>query len=443
MDQHRERWWIGLTVAGIFVACVCAAMGIVGVRWLAQVSRTPQPIPARAVTDRIAYVGTDGNIYTIAPDGSHKQAVTGDQPASADQYNALAWSSDGQLAFVSSTDKGSALFTSKPDGSDRVQVFSGGPNVTPFYLYWSPDGQRITFLTPSPTDTLALQIAGSHDADSSQTIAYGSPSYFSWAPDSQSLLMHIGGAQQNSTDARVAVFNPNRTDLTELPDKPGNFEAPAWSPDGQRFLLVRQASDQTDELVLAQGDDRRVLASSRTGLAFAWSPSGDHIAFSVPDPRIDFLYNAVTVIDPEGKERRVAAQGPIGAFFWSPDGKRLAVLNFDTSQPRPEGHVIPARMQTAPGLQSDLRLAWSVANIADGTSVDFPSFVPTASFLQLIPYFDQYAQSLSLWSPDGRYLLFADMNESGQPSIRVLDTTQPNQPARQLSEGSFAAWSWH
>jgi hypothetical protein len=90
-----------------------------------------------------------------------------------------------------------------------------------------------------------------------------------------------------------------------------------------------------------------------------------------------------------------------------------------------------------------LRLAWSVANIADGTSVDFPSFVPTASFLQLIPYFDQYAQSLSLWSPDGRYLLFADMNESGQPSIRVLDTTQPNQPARQLSEGSFAAWSWH
>ena len=89
-----------------------------------------------------------------------------------------------------------------------------------------------------------------------------------------------------------------------------------------------------------------------------------------------------------------------------------------------------------------MRLAWSVINLSDGTVLDFPSFRPTEAFLLLVPYFDQYAQSLALWSPDGRYLLFADLDERDRPSIRVLDTTQSQQPARRLAEGTFATWSW-
>jgi hypothetical protein len=89
-----------------------------------------------------------------------------------------------------------------------------------------------------------------------------------------------------------------------------------------------------------------------------------------------------------------------------------------------------------------VQLAWSVFTLADNTSVDFPPFSPTDAFLSLIPYFDQYAQSLALWSPDSRSLLYSDLNERAQPAIRVLDTTLPDQPARRLAEGTFAAWSW-
>ena len=444
MDKRIGRAWMGLSAAGVVLACTCALTGILGVWWLAhRASLPPQPTRVSVADGYIAYVGEDSNIYTIAPDGSHRQAVTHDQSATMAPYNALAWSPDGRLAFASSTDTGSALFTSQPDGSDRTRVFAGGPNVAPFYLYWSPSGERLAFLTPSQSDRLALWIAKSQEADSAQTIAEGSPSYFSWAPDSESLLIHIS-VQGESNDTRMVIFDPDQSTLTELSDEPGGFQAPAWSPTTRRFLFARQTSHQVNELVIAEGDDRRVLASSRTGLAFAWSPRGDHIAYSIPNAMEDLLYGSVTVIDPEGKEYRVVAQGQIVGFFWSPTGKQLAVLNLNPSGQERQGRTTRTRAGAAPAPQSaDVQLAWSVVNIADGTSVDFPSFRPTDPFLLLIPYFDQYAQSLSLWSPDGRYLVYADMDERNRPSVRVLDTLRPQQPAQRLVEGTFAAWSWH
>jgi hypothetical protein len=104
------------------------------------------------------------------------------------------------------------------------------------------------------------------------------------------------------------------------------------------------------------------------------------------------------------------------------------------SQLGPQGRLTPARWNLSPAPQSSsLRLAWSVIHVADGAASDFPSFRPTDAFLLLLPYFDQYAQSLSLWSPDGRQLVYADVDERQEASVRVLDTTQLNQPTRRLA----------
>jgi TolB protein len=433
-----------LAALGVTLTCACTAMGIAGVWWLAHRNDSaPLPQQQAQVGGRIAYIGGDGDIYTIAPNGSDPQTVTRDLPAHGATYESLAWSPDGQLAFSSHTDEASALFTSEPDGSDRVQVYSGGPDVAPFYLYWSPDSQWITFLTSSQSG-IDLRMADSHTGDSTRIVAQGSPSYFSWSPDSQSLLLHTGGARRDSSEASLAIFQPASSALVKLPDAPGIFQAPAWSPDGRQFLFARETETKTDELVLAEGDNRRVLATSRTGLVFVWSPRGDRIAFAIPNSQNNFLYDSVVVMDLEGQNRRVVAQNIIAAFFWSPDGEQIAVLSIDSTQLNPQGRLVPARRSVAPVPQSaNVKLIWSVTNVADGTFVAFPSFTPTDSFLQLVPYFDQYAQSLSLWSPDGRYLLFADVDEFDRSTIRVMDTIQPLLPARRLADGTLAVWSWH
>ncbi len=429
------------------LACACSATGLAGVWFLAQ--KIDRPIAAvssrsfpSSTNGLIAYVGTDGNLYAIAPDGSHKQAITRDPLADPEQYNTLAWSRDGQLAFTTATEEGSATLTTRL-GEQPTRVYSGRPNEVPFYLCWSPDGERIAFLTWSQRNRTALWLADSRKGDSAQVIARGAPLYFSWSPQDQSLLMHIGGAQSDSPDARIAILQPEPLDTIELADAPGRFQAPAWSPGGERFLLAREKDNGDDELVLAEGDDRRALASSRTGMVFTWSPLGNRIAFARPGSQTSLLYDSVIVLDLDRQEQQVVARGDIVAFFWSPDGERLAVLSLDESNRRPQGRVIPARNQAARTPQSSpVRLAWSVIHLVDRSSVELAAFRPTDSFLLLIPYFDQYAQSLSVWSPDSRLLVFADLDEREQPAIRVLDTTQPHQPARRLAEGTFAVWSW-
>jgi len=140
----------------------------------------------------------------------------------------------------------------------------------------------------------------------------------------------------------------------------------------------------------------------------------------------------------------VVAQGQIMAFFWSPDGKRLAVLNFDPGGQERQGRTIPVRAGVAPWPQSaDMGLAWSVVNLSDGTLVDYASFQPPSHFycsfhtLINMPNRSRYGLRMA------RYLAMADVDDRNQASIRVLDTLQPLQPARRLAEGTFAAWSWH
>lgn len=448
MEKRGEGWRTIIAAGWMALACVCSIVGLASMLLLAPRIDRPVPTaplgtsPLSSANGLIAYVGTDGNIYAITPDGRHKQAITQDQPADPGQYNTLAWSQDGRLAFTTVTEEGSALLATRP-GEQPQRVYSGKPGEEPFYLCWSPDGQRIAFLTWSPPSRIALWLAESRRDDSAQTIARGASLYFSWSPQDQSLLMHIGGAQSDSLDARIAIFQPEPLDTIELSDAPGSFQAPAWSPGGERFLLVRENEHGEDELVLAEGNDRRVLASSRTGMAFTWSPLGNRIAFARPRSRDSLLYESVIVLDPDRKVQQVVARGNIVAFFWSPDGEQLAVLSLDESNLQPQGRGGPAKSPVTLAPQSfSVRLVWSVTHLVNEWSVDAASFRPTDPFLSLIPYFGQYAQSLAVWSPDSRFLVFADLDERERPAIRVLDTRQPYQPAQQLAEGTFAVWSW-
>jgi hypothetical protein len=67
---------------------------------------------------------------------------------------------------------------------------------------------------------------------------------------------------------------------------------------------------------------------------------------------------------------------------------------------------------------------------------------PSAEFLQTIPYFDQYHLSMTIWSPDSRYLVVTSrQDDSEDGSVLVVDSAGQEDP-RHIGEGKMAVWSW-
>jgi hypothetical protein len=86
--------------------------------------------------------------------------------------------------------------------------------------------------------------------------------------------------------------------------------------------------------------------------------------------------------------------------------------------------------------ERDLSIEWSVW---EENLTGYGSFVPSPSFIQnLVPFFDQYAQSWTPWSPDGAAFAYPAA-VGGTPGIWVQDIAGGN-PTR-IADGSWVSWS--
>ena len=104
------------------------------------------------------------------------------------------------------------------------------------------------------------------------------------------------------------------------------------------------------------------------------------------------------------------------AFWWSPDGRSLLVLEVAE-----EGFPM---------------LAWSVWE--DGSMTGPTEFEPDPTFVRdLLPFFDQYAQSMSLWAPDGTAFAFPGrIGDEAGIWVHPVDGTP-----ELIEEGTWVAWS--
>jgi len=74
---------------------------------------------------------------------------------------------------------------------------------------------------------------------------------------------------------------------------------------------------------------------------------------------------------------------------------------------------------------------WAV----DGTTTDYAEFLPSVVLVRdMFPFFPQYAQSMSYWSPDSTAFVYA-----ADDGIRVQELNRAT-PSR-ISDGSWVAWS--
>lgn len=438
-----KRYQVGMAaVAWLAVSLACSfAIPFSG----AQTTRVPTP---EAPLGLIAYVGKDGNIYTNDRNGKQKHAITRDAALapSAGQagrvYQYLTWAPDGQhLAFVrislSQAGQEVSLLSALSDGKKPVTNFTS-QNFEPFYLSWSPNSQTIAFLgSEAATGSLGQYLVPAAGGES-KFISGGQPYYWDWSPDNRKMIVHIGGASSDNPQARLAFIGvdssiPNQ----DLDMKPGLFEAPAWSPAGDGVALARQNTTGDNELILAgqDGKVKRVLASLSGEVVFAWSPKGVQLAYAVYDPAGAAPTIRLIVLDSTHPEvHNQVTQGDVAAFFWSPDGQKIAYFSVTSGGPS-----AAAAQRVAQTTASAELVVW-VYDRASGRTKKVASFTPTDAFLQILPYYSQYQRSDTIWSPDSQELVLSGVDLTGGNAIYTVGVDGSH--FQKIADGELAFWAW-
>jgi Tol biopolymer transport system component len=160
------------------------------------------------------------------------------------------WSNKGQLAYYDKTDQ--AYHFIEPDGSDKARF----PNQTGEMGVWRPDGKA--FLAPE-INYLSVNLS----------------------PELSSL--------KSFADSHLILFHLQTEASEDLTSSEGIEDAtPAYSPDGQLLAFSRKYLDAVHwtpgrQLWIAEAESRsaRQLTDSQlyNHFDFAWSPSGDQLAF--------------------------------------------------------------------------------------------------------------------------------------------------------------------
>jgi TolB protein len=372
-------------------------------------SPSPQATGVSGETGRIAVLDSRGTLTAFDADGSDAVVLADSVPGET-LVRQPTWSPDGaRIAWVGLAADGTSaeIMTAAADGTRPTDTPVA---AAPFYLSWDPTSSRIVYLGGSAAADIELGLVDVA-ASTSAPIDAGSPFYLSWAPAGKQLLVHVGTDRLD----RLAIDGSH----TSLHDRPGTFSAPVWTSDGRTFVYASEGGHGQRLIAYELGTDRReILARFEGTITFVVSPDGRRVAFQVLQDQS--LATPLSVIDRKsGTIERVATEySP--SFFWSPGGDKLLSL-------LPE--VTPER----------LWFRWRVWE--DGSSFTTGRFVPSLEFSRdYLQFFEQYAQSMRLWSPDGSAFVYAGEDESGESGVWIQPATRDTAPVR-VADGVVAFWS--
>jgi Tol biopolymer transport system component len=376
-------------------------------------------VPPSDPGNRILLQGTDGNLYIASPDGKERFALT-DDASGRRRYGQPTWAPDGErIAWNQITRRGTSLLTSRFDGSERTIL---DVPYLPFYIFWSPTGKQLAYLSnwqvvDEPSMALRL-VDVDAEGKTVKTLAAGQPFYFSWSPDGNRLLAHIDGE-------RVEVYDvtADEAQAQSLIISGGAFSAPQWSATGEQ-LVYAVADEQTQRLLLTDpaGQPLQDLTDYTGRVSFLLSPDSRHLAYVTTETETEAsTLGPLYVMDVETLRTRELSAEPVLAFYWSPDGEKLAYLALD----RVSGRI---------------GLRW---NVWDGqVTREYAGFFPTRELLQnYLPFFDQYAQSHRIWSPESDALVFAGTLENGRTGVWVQPVGDETVAPVSLGTGVLATWS--
>lgn len=303
--------------------------------------------------DRLAFVSGDTDIYTVNADGSGLTKQFAGDACKAANFE-IVWFSNSQKlvfarscnGFTSEAPGSESLYTSDTSGIKGTKLVrnlevGGYPPKTEIssQFYISPDGQQVAFikdkniykmnadgsgmtkLTKSPGEytsggselvwspdrTKIAFFSGTYpklqiytinaDGTNLKNLTYN-PQHqvynvkLFWSPDSSRIAYYQGKAGDLSGEKQdIYAIDIHSKTAKNLTQKPGNYDALSWSPDGK--LIACAAGDFNHKklyTINADGAQLNQLAS-RLGLSriseLAWSSDSQQIAFTFDDIKND------------------------------------------------------------------------------------------------------------------------------------------------------------
>jgi len=410
---------------------------------VANISHAQEDTREIIIPGTIAYIGTDQNIYSLNPMSGEINTITDDAFVEGDNYKYYTWptwSSDGRLAYFAVENSEEVPVQTQvyvsPNGVDVGDLIYLGESELFNYASWAPENCpdtetcRALSVLFSGTDGRGLFVEVIKDqveGNPSIEVGRGAPFYYSWSPNGEQMLWQ-------RFNRRLDVYDLASGEIdTELSQTPGIFQAPDWSPVDNRLMVgVYNVEENKTDIVVVDGEEETVLASDLEGLvSFTWSPNGQYVAY------VDGT-GPLIVLDSQTGDVIVRTVGSgVGPFFWSPDGESIAFITLASA---PDSATAKSGLLTA-NLYQNMQLAWSVLDIPTGDILRYGAFTPTRNMVYMFTYFDQFAQSHSVWSPDSRYIVYSEIND-GEAMTNILDTVTEDTVPLSISDGTLAIWSF-
>ena len=397
----------GLIAIAIILVAALVVFAVVGGRIVAPSDAVPQAAADR----RLAVTDAGGKLYTMDADGGSVTA----HALPGIQFGFPAWSPEGGRIAVTGNDQDDAVrlyLFDAADGADaEPKLLFDQPDHPPFYLYWSPDGRQIAFLTTEP-DGIALRVVPADGSGEAGIVREGAPLYWDWVGNDH-VVTHIGTSGEGSFLGEVDLQGAS---TEEVALEPGFFRSPAVSHDGAYRAYVTTGQDTTGIVTVESADGSTHREVPVFGVAaVSFDPTGvtlGYVGSEQPrDNEIAFPLGPLRLLDPASGQSRTLLAGDVVAFFWSPDGRTIAALML---QP-PQDEVVgvpgvrlastrggsPGAADEPPPPDQGVPLTLVFVDVGSGGIRAQRSAEVTSRFVNnILPYYDQYALSHRMWAPD-------------------------------------------